>query len=102
MYSFLRETDYVSGALLTTPRILFESLGGLDPAYGFGFYEDTDYCFRVRQAGRRVLYQPESTIIHVEDISLPRPRDLVALRADPEFTDLWERLWRLLEPQLTT
>jgi NitT/TauT family transport system ATP-binding protein len=42
------------------------------------------------------------TIIHVEDISLPRPRDLVALRADPEFTDLWERLWRLLEPQLTT
>ena len=66
MYSYLRDTDYVSGALLATPRELFESLGGLDPAYGFGFYEDTDYCFRVREAGRRVLYQPSSTIIHVE------------------------------------
>jgi GT2 family glycosyltransferase len=56
----------VSGALLATPRDLFNSLGGLDASYGFGFYEDTDYCFRVRHTGRRVLYQPESVIIHVE------------------------------------
>ena len=66
MYTFLRDTDYVSGALLATPRELFESLDGLDPAYGFGYYEDTDFCFRVRQTGRRVLYQPDSVVIHVE------------------------------------
>jgi NitT/TauT family transport system ATP-binding protein len=40
-------------------------------------------------------------IIHVEDISLERPRDLVALRADPRFTSTWERLWSLLAPQIT-
>jgi GT2 family glycosyltransferase len=66
MYTFLRVADYVSGALLATPRALFEMLGGLDTAFGFGFYEDTDYCFRARRAGRLVLYQPESTVIHVE------------------------------------
>jgi GT2 family glycosyltransferase len=41
-------------------------LGGFDPVFGFGFYEDTDYCFRVRRAGRPVLYQPDCVIVHVE------------------------------------
>jgi NitT/TauT family transport system ATP-binding protein len=39
-------------------------------------------------------------IIHVEDITLPRPRDVVALRGNRQFTKIWERLWRLLEPEL--
>lgn len=66
LYSYVREVDYVSGALLLTPRGLFAELGGLDPRYGFGFYDDDDYCFAVRAAGRRVYYQPESVIVHVE------------------------------------
>ena len=66
LYAFVRDTDYVSGALLATPRVLFRSLEGFDPAYGFGYYEDTDYCFRARRAGWRVLYQPDATVIHVE------------------------------------
>lgn len=40
------------------------------------------------------------TIIHVEEIDFPRPRDIVSLRSDPAFTAVWERLWRMLEPQL--
>lgn len=39
-------------------------------------------------------------IIHEEDIDLERPRDLVELRSEPRFMEKWERLWRLLEPQL--
>lgn len=39
-------------------------------------------------------------IIHIEDIALERPRDLVALRADSRFTSTWERLWSLLAPQI--
>jgi GT2 family glycosyltransferase len=65
-YAHVRSVDYVSGALLATPRDLFERLGGFDAAYGFGYYEDGDYCFRVRAAGRDVVYQPEAVIIHVE------------------------------------
>lgn len=40
-------------------------------------------------------------IIHIEEVGLERPRDLVALRADPRFTSTWERLWSLLAPQIT-
>jgi NitT/TauT family transport system ATP-binding protein len=39
-------------------------------------------------------------IIHIEDIDLPRPRDLVELRADDTFNETWERLWALLESQM--
>ena len=65
-YAHPRPVDYVSGALMATPRALFDELGGLDTAYGFGYYEDGDYCFKVRRAGRRVLYQPGSRVVHVE------------------------------------
>ena len=66
LYSYVREVDYVSGALLLTPRSLFSELGGFDRRYGFGFYDDDDYCFAVRAAGRRVYYQPECVVVHVE------------------------------------
>jgi GT2 family glycosyltransferase len=72
LYGFLRDVHYCSGALLATPRAVFEELGGFDAAYGPGYYEDTDYCFRVRATGRRVLYQPASTIVHVEGATAGR------------------------------
>jgi len=65
-YCYLREVDYVSGALLATRRELFLELGCFDSAYGFGYCEDSDYCFKLRKAGFRVYYQPESVIVHVE------------------------------------
>ncbi len=66
LYNYLREVDYCSGALLATRRALFERLGGFDPRFAPAYYEDTDYCFGVREAGYRVFYQPESAVIHVE------------------------------------
>jgi GT2 family glycosyltransferase len=65
-YSYLREVDYVSGALFVTRRSLFRDLGGFDRIYGFGYCEDSDYCFKVRAHGLRAYYQPESAIVHME------------------------------------
>jgi GT2 family glycosyltransferase len=69
IYEYVREVDYVSAAFLMTPRRLFLELGGFDPRYGFGYYDDDDYCFAVRAAGRCVYFQPESVIVHVEGAS---------------------------------
>ena len=66
LYNYLREVDYCSGALLATPRALFSEIGGFDKRYAPGYYEDTDYCFEVRKHGYRVLYQPESVVVHTE------------------------------------
>jgi GT2 family glycosyltransferase len=68
-YNFIREVDYCSGALLATRRTLFEQIGGFDDRYRPAYYEDTDYCFAVRQYGFRVFYQPESVVVHLEGVS---------------------------------
>ena len=66
LYTHLRPVHYCSGALLATPRDLFRSLGGFDTMFRPAYYEDTDYCFSVRAAGKAVYYQPESVVVHLE------------------------------------
>lgn len=61
-----RPVDYVSGAMLATPRPLFAEMGGFDPAFAPGYYEDTDYCFRLRERGRGVWFQPAAMAVHFE------------------------------------
>ena len=65
-YNYLREVDYCSGACLLTRKALFDELGGFDPAFAPAYYEDTDFAFKVREAGRKVYYQPFAELIHHE------------------------------------
>jgi GT2 family glycosyltransferase len=69
LFTVPREVDYCSGCLLAFRREFFVESGAFDPEYGFGFYEDTDFCFRVRSLGKVVFYEPESVIVHVEGAS---------------------------------
>ncbi len=68
-YTALRDADYCSGAALMIPRALWDQLGGLDTRYRPAYYEDTDLAFAVRAAGRRVLVQPASRVVHDEGTS---------------------------------
>jgi GT2 family glycosyltransferase/glycosyltransferase involved in cell wall biosynthesis/tetratricopeptide (TPR) repeat protein len=68
-YNYLREVDYCSGACIATPRALFAKLGGFDTRYAPAYYEDADLAFAVRAAGKKVFYQPKSTVIHLEGVS---------------------------------
>ncbi len=65
-YNYLREVDYCSGACLAVPAALFAALGGFDARYAPAYYEDTDFAFAVRAAGREVWYQPHATVVHFE------------------------------------
>ena len=63
-FGFARKCDYVSAAAVLIEAGFFEKLGGFDERYAPAFYEDTDLAFRVREAGRDVVCQPKSTVIH--------------------------------------
>jgi GT2 family glycosyltransferase/glycosyltransferase involved in cell wall biosynthesis len=65
-FTYRRDADYCSGASIAIETDLWKRLGGYDPRYAPAYYEDTDLAFRVRDQGRRVLYQPQSTLIHLE------------------------------------
>ena len=68
-FNYVRDVDYCSGASLLIGAGLFASLHGFDEAYVPAYWEDTDLAFRVRAAGKRVLYQPLSLVVHHEGIS---------------------------------
>jgi GT2 family glycosyltransferase/glycosyltransferase involved in cell wall biosynthesis len=68
-YMHIRDADYCSGASIMIKTELFRKLGGFDERYKPAYYEDTDLAFAVRAAGKRVLVQPASTVIHHEGIT---------------------------------
>ncbi|MBI2883484.1 MAG: glycosyltransferase family 2 protein [Candidatus Methylomirabilis oxyfera] len=53
----------LSGACLMTSRHILETVGGFDPGY-FLYYEDTDWCRRVSQAGYQLHQVPGAEIVH--------------------------------------
>jgi len=65
-YGYLREVDYCSAACLLMPRKLFFRIGGFDERYAPAYYEDTDLCMAIREAGFSVVYQPLATVFHLE------------------------------------
>jgi NitT/TauT family transport system ATP-binding protein len=38
-------------------------------------------------------------IVHVEHVAFDRPRSLTEIRRTPEFAEVWNRLWSLIESQ---
>lgn len=69
VFNYAREVDYISGASIMMPKILFEELEGFDEHYLPAYCEDSDMALRIRDKGYRVIYQPLSTVIHHEGIT---------------------------------
>jgi len=71
-YCYARPVDYCSAACLLVRRSLFRQLGGFDPRYGLGYYEDSDLCMGIWNAGYTVRYAPQALIFHLEHASSDR------------------------------
>jgi GT2 family glycosyltransferase len=61
-----REPDYCSGAFLMIKTALWRRLGGFDEIYAPGYYEDADFCLRLKAAGFRVVVEPKAAVDHFE------------------------------------
>jgi len=53
-----RDADWIAGGCFLIRRDFFSALGGFDDRF-FLFFEDTDFCRRCREAGKRVVYFPQ-------------------------------------------
>lgn len=63
----IAEVEYVIGAALAVRRAVLERVGLFDEGF-FLYFEDVDFCRRVRQAGYRVVYVPQARLIHLESV----------------------------------
>jgi len=55
--------DYADGMCMLIPRSSIEKVGLLDEQY-FAYWEETDWCWRAREAGLRCYYIPQSRVWH--------------------------------------
>lgn len=60
----VREVDVVTGCFMLVRREAIEQVGVMDERF-FMYGEETDWCYRFRQAGWRVLFAPVGQIVHL-------------------------------------
>lgn len=57
--------EYVTGAMFGITRHAWEAVGEFDEGFFPAYFEETDYCFRAKNCGLEVGYEPEATAVHL-------------------------------------
>ncbi|MCX2780153.1 glycosyltransferase [Microbulbifer thermotolerans] len=68
-YNYCREVDYLSGAAMCIRKSVWEEVGRFSEELAPCYYEDTDLAFKVRNAGYKTVYVPQSVVVHFEGLS---------------------------------
>jgi N-acetylglucosaminyl-diphospho-decaprenol L-rhamnosyltransferase len=68
-YREIRPVDWISGACLLARHSAIKQAGLLDGSM-FIYFEDNDWCLRMRRAGWRIMCDPEAIVVHTGGQSL--------------------------------
>lgn len=105
------ETDFVTGAAILIKKKVFDTIGLFDERF-FLYYEDSDFCFRAKKAGFKIMYIPRALAYHenarstglgspLQDYYITRNRLLFAFKHLPfrtKFALIRETLRNLANP----
>jgi GT2 family glycosyltransferase len=58
-----RKVDYLQGSCLIVRSDAIHTIGGMDENF-FMYFEETDWCFRMKDAGGEVMYAPVGKVVH--------------------------------------
>jgi len=72
---FLEEAQYVTGALFATKLEYFRFLCGFDPGYRPLYFEELDYCLKLKKLSLKVFVSNYSTARHFEGGSVEKFSD---------------------------
>ena len=61
----IKKVDWVSGACMMVKKKVFEKTGGFEKEL-FMYWEDVEFCFKVRKKGFATYFYPEITLFHKE------------------------------------
>jgi N-acetylglucosaminyl-diphospho-decaprenol L-rhamnosyltransferase len=65
----VHSVDWVAGTALVVRRSALEQVGLLDEKF-YAYFEDNDWCRRIRLSGWRIYYCPQASIVHIGGQSL--------------------------------
>ncbi len=64
-----RQCEAVTGAFLACSRTTFQDVSGFDAENFSVTFNDIDFCLKVANAGKRILYSPMITFYHLESLT---------------------------------
>jgi GT2 family glycosyltransferase len=70
-YDEATEVFWATGACMFVRADLYHQFGGLDEDF-FAHMEEIDFCWRLKNAGYKIMYTPESVVYHVGGGTLPK------------------------------
>ena len=65
------EIFWATGACMFVRAKVFHEYGGLDEDF-FAHMEEIDFCWRLKNAGYKIMYCPSSTVFHIGGGTLPK------------------------------
>jgi GT2 family glycosyltransferase len=66
------ETDYASGSVFATRMDLFKAIGGFDTGYRPLYFEELDYCLKLKRSGFNPVVNTGSVARHFEAASIKK------------------------------
>jgi N-acetylglucosaminyl-diphospho-decaprenol L-rhamnosyltransferase len=71
-YQAVQEVDQPAGACLAIKREAWEAVNGFDESFFPVWFEDVDFCRRLRDQGWKILYCPDAIFLHAGGHSVNR------------------------------
>ncbi len=68
----IREADYVTGAFFATRFSIFTGAGGFDRGYRPVYFEELDYCMKLKEAGWQIVSNIRARCRHFEGASVKK------------------------------
>ncbi len=75
-------------------RKLYEEIGELDEVFNPAQFEDFDYCYRAREAGWEVMYQPAAEMYHFENVTTDGSQDFNFRYITIKHGKIFKARWR--------
>jgi len=95
----VREVDWVTGACMLARREAIEKVGLMDERF-FLYFEDIDWCYRMKNQGWSVFYVPQSVMIHrferASAKSVFRKPFIIHLLSMLRYAEKWNRIFYFL------
>lgn len=70
-YNNIIDIFWATGAALFVRSDVFHTMGGFDPDF-FAHMEEIDFCWRIKNAGYKILINPNSVVYHIGGGTLPK------------------------------
>lgn len=99
-HASVRECDWVPGCYYLIRREVLDQIGLFDARF-FMYYEEVDHCRRVKAAGWKVMFYPDTSVVHLAGESaksagvLSKARQISSLQVESELLYMRKHYGRL-------